>query len=547
MSASLWITATPTTPNGELHVGHLAGPYVAADVLRRFLKADGLPVRLTGGLADHESAVELCALGQGRKAAEVADGYGEAITVDWRRAGVEFDQLVRPNQDKGYRAFVTSLFRRLHADGVLVPRTRLLPYCGPCERALYGKYVKGGCPSCGAQADGNLCQTCARPNDCGDLLAPVCVLCGTPAVLRQCRRLYLPLEAHRKELTDFWDSVAMPPRLAAFRDGLLHDGLPDVAVSHPAQWGIEVPVEGFADQRIAPAVEEVASYLLSTGPESGPESGLKGGPDNGPESGPENGEESARGPLQFFGIDRAVLHLAVLPTLVAAYGGPLPTGFQVNEYYRLDGRKLSTTRRHAVWALDVLTDAGSDTLRRHVLSDRPEGRPAEFELDGLDRTRDHLHTSWNQWLSRLFAALREDCAGVTPEEAPGGTGWDLLAERLDFSARELRSSYGVSGFAPRRAVALLDEVVRLADDFHLVNAPERDRAAGRSAYRAALAAELAVACALTAWAWPVMPEGAGRLAAALGVTAGGPVTSAALAAPAPGVRLVPPTGPVFGF
>ncbi|MFB7667517.1 hypothetical protein ACFC1R_26855 [Kitasatospora sp. NPDC056138] len=93
----------------------------------------------------------------------------------------------------------------------------------------------------------------------------------------------------------------------------------------------------------------------------------------------------------------------------------------------------------------MLTDAGSDTLRRHVLSDRPEGRPAEFRLDGLDRTRDHLHAGWNQRLSRLFSALREDCAGLTPEEEPGGTGWDLLAERLDFSAREIRSSYGVSG------------------------------------------------------------------------------------------------------
>ncbi|MDH6125709.1 class I tRNA ligase family protein [Kitasatospora sp. GP82] len=524
MSAPLWITATPATPNGELHVGHLAGPYVAADVLRRFLRADGHPVRLTGGLADHESAVELCALKQGRKAEEVADGYGEAITVDWRRAGVEFDRVVRPGQDQGYREFVTSLFGRLHADGVLVARTRLLPYCGPCERALYGKYVRGGCPSCGAQADGSLCRTCARPNDCGDLLGPVCVLCDTPATLRQCRRLYLPLEAHRKELAEYWDSVPMPPRLAAFRDGLAHDGLPDVAVSHPAQWGITVPVEGFEDQRIAPAVEAVAGYLLSAGQES-----------------------AEAGPLQFFGIDRAAFHLAVLPALVLASGGPLPSGFQVNEYYRLGGRKLSTTERHAVWALDVLTDAGSDTLRRHVLSDRPEGRPTEFRLDELDGTRSHLHATWNAWLGRLFAALREDCAGLSPEERPGGAGWDVLRDRLDFSARELRSSYGESGFAPRRAVALLDEVVRLADDFHQVNAHQRDHRSDRSGYRAVLAAELAIACALTAWAWPVMPEGAERLAGALGVTAGGPVTAGALAGPAPGVRLAPPTGPVFGF
>ncbi|WP_441249360.1 class I tRNA ligase family protein [Kitasatospora sp. McL0602] len=524
MTAAAWITATPPTPNGELHVGHLAGPYVAADVLRRFLRADGEPCRLTSGLDDHDSVVELCALTQGRKAEEVADGYGEAITVDWRRAGVEFDQVVHPRAEPGHLAQVGALFRELHAEGVIVPRSRLLPHCAPCDRLLHGAYVRGGCPSCGAPAQGNLCRSCARPNDCGDLLDPHCVLCGTPAGLRQCRRLYLPLENFRKELTEYWASVPMPPRLAVLCDRLRHDGLPEAAVSHPADWGVEVPVEGFADQRIDPRFELAAGRLRQQ--EDG---GL------------------AAGPVEFFGFDRAYVHLALIPAVLLARGAALPTGFQVNEQYRLDGRRFSTGARHAVWALDALTEAGSDTLRRHVLSDRPDGRPADFRPAELDATREHLHASWNRWLTGLFSALREDCDGLRPQEPAGGAGWEQLCERLDRAVQDLRCAYGPAGFAPRRAVALLDEVVRLAQDFHAVNAHERDRPSGASRYRAALTAELAIASALTAWAWPVMPEGAARLAEALGLTPGGPVSAAALTPPPPGTRLVPPTGPVFGF
>ncbi|MFG2843032.1 class I tRNA ligase family protein [Kitasatospora sp. NPDC048296] len=516
------ITATAPVPNGELHVGHLAGPYVAADVLRRFLRADGRPVRLSTGIDQHHTAVRLCALLQGRKAEEVADGYAESITVDWRRAGVEFDALLHPAREPGYPAHVQDLLARLYADGVVVARSRLLPYCQPCERWLHDVLVTGGCPYCGATSGGNVCRTCARPNDCGDLLRPACVLCGTPAVLRQYRRLYLPLEAHRTALLEHWAATPMPPRLTVLCEQLARDGLADVAVSHPADWGVEVTVPGFEEQRVDSRFEAVAAHLLA-----------------------EQGAGS--GPLHFFGFDHAHLQVALLPALLLHLGRPTPAGHQVNEAYRYFGRRMSTGERHAVWALDALTEAGSDALRRHVLAQRPVGRSTDFSLDGLDRSRQVLEDDWNPWLVRLFAAVREDCHGVVPDAAPGGHGWTYLRDRLAGTAAELRTAYAPENFDPRRAVALLDEVVRLVGEFQLVNAYERDRAEQRSCHRAALAGQLAVARALAAWAWPVMPEGATRLARALGDEPGGPITVEALAAPRPGTRPSPPTGPLFGF
>nr|WP_234312950.1 class I tRNA ligase family protein [Streptomyces griseus] len=262
MSTPVWITATPPATHGELHIGHLAGPYVAADVLTRYLRAEGEPVRFTTGTADHASSVEVRALRLGRKPEEVAEGYRAAIAADWLRSGVEFDHIVRPRRDKGYGRWVRELFAKLYAQGVIAPRTRLLPYCEPCGRWLHGAHATGSCPHCGAASDGGMCHECARPNDGGDLIGARCAVCDAPAVARRCRRLYIPLEPFRGVLADYWAAADLPPRLAALCESLVEDGLPDIAVGQPADWGLEVPVEGFPEHRIDGCFEAAAMHLF---------------------------------------------------------------------------------------------------------------------------------------------------------------------------------------------------------------------------------------------------------------------------------------------
>ncbi|MFF2806292.1 class I tRNA ligase family protein [Streptomyces sp. NPDC058000] len=521
MPTPYWITATPPAPHGELHIGHLAGPYVAADVLARFLRADGRPVRFATGTADHAASVEARALRTGRKPAEVAEGYRAAITADWRRSGITFDRIVHPRGDQGYTRWIQELFARLHADGVIAPRARLLPYCASCDRWLHGAHVTGGCPHCGRTGAGGTCRACARPNDGGDLLDPTCTRCDTPARPRRCRRLYLPLEPFRDPLADHWAASALPPRLAALCEGLIEDGLPDVAVGHPGEWGIPVPVEEFADHRIDACFETAAMQLFGHGAHE---------------------EELPERSVHFCGYGHAFCHAVLLPVLLLAQGLKLPQDFCVNEDFRIgDGGP------EGVWALDLLTEFGSDTLRRHVLQARPAGRSTGFDRERLARARRVLDTTWNGWLARVFAAVREESAGVVPGVLPGGTGWDRHVRRVGRGVEELREAYDLESFDPRRAVAMLDEIVRATDDFGHLNTHERRRPHRDGRHLAPLVAQLSVAAGLTAWARPVMPEGADRLAAALRIAPGGPVTAQALAAPAAGTRLDPPSGPVFGF
>jgi methionyl-tRNA synthetase len=522
----VWITATPPTTNGDLHVGHLAGPYVAADVLRRFLRADGHPVRLSTGMDDHQSYVRVQGVRTGHKAAEVADEFGERIAATWADAGIEFDQIARPRYDEGYLDFVQDFFDRLYRKGAIVPRTRPLPYCLRCDRWLYEAYLVGRCPRCSASSNGNACEACGRSNDCADLSAPHCVLCGEPAELRDRERLYLPLAPYADRLAQFWHGVAMPPHVRALCETMLADGLAEVAVSHPADWGVQVPVAGYEDQRIYVWFEMAPGYLWQYDHDGGM-------PD--------------AGPVQFFGFDNSFFHAVLFPALFMAddRNVPLAEAFVVNEFYQLSGEKFSTSRRHAVWARDALRDAGSDVLRWHVLRDRPHGRQTSFEPADLTGTRDHLRMTWNGWLERLLAAVDRDCGGTIPVEPPVGPAWELLAGRLATAVATLREAYSVAGFDPRRAVGILDEIVHCAQDYGYEQAFERDRPGG-GGNRAALAAQLAVAAALTAWAAPVMPAGARRLAALLGVPAGRPVTIEALAVPPAGTRPAPGPRSVFG-
>ncbi|MEU9581472.1 class I tRNA ligase family protein [Streptomyces chilikensis] len=526
MSTPLWITATPPDSDGELHIGHLAGPYVAADVLSRHLRADGRPVLFTTGTADHADSVEVRALRSGREPKDVAEGFRTAITADWRHSGVEFDRVVQPDRDRGYQRWLQDLFLDLYAQDIIAPRTRLLPHCEACDRWLYGARVTGACPHCGARGSGGLCSTCARPND-GDLIDPVCVRCDSPGRPRRCRRLYLFLEPLREQLADHWRSAALPPRLALLCENLIEDGLPDVAVGHPGDWGVPVPVDGFPGHRISTCFETAAMHLFSYGYDKKPL--------------PERS-------IHFCEFRHSFHHVVLLPAILVARGVKLPQELHVNETYGIDAESAKgPDGRPMVWALDLLTEFGSDTLRRHVLQTRPLGRRTDFRRDELHRTQQILDGTWNSWLSRLFVAVREDCAGQVPDVEPGGDGWDALRHRLHRAAEDLREAYGPDAFDPRRAVSVLDEVVRCTVDFGYVNAFERRRPSGTGRHLPAIMAQLAVASALTSWAWPVMPEGAGRLALALRISPGGPVAPEALTPPAPGTQLAPSSAPVFGF
>lgn len=539
MADLTFITATPPTPNGELHVGHLAGPYVAADVYRRFVQATGGRAIMTTGQDDHQSYVQVRAALDGLPPGEVADANAELIEQAWQTIGAGFDLSLRPRREGRYAEYVRGFFRTLLRRDALVARTTPLPYCVTCDRWLYEAYVTGGCPHCKAGSGGNACEVCGRPNDCGDLIEPRCVLCGDAAQLRDCTRLYFPLARYERRLTEYWARVGMPPHLRVLCEQMLADGLPEIAVSHPADWGLPVPAKGYGDQRIYVWLEMAPGYLLGAR-RAAQQSGL-------------GDETSLMGPqtesfVQFFGFDNGYFHAVLFPALFMAYDETirLPDQFVVNEFYQLEGKKFSTSRRHAIWASELLATADPDLVRLHILADRPNGRQTSFSTRALDRTRAHLRNTWDAWLQRLTSALARDADGRVPAHDLSGPDWAILRNRLSRTVHDVRDAYQPQGFDTRRVVALLDEVARLGADYGHVHEHYADRSRNDVRYQSALVAQLVVAQALAAWGSPVVPGASARLAGLIGYQQSLSVDEAALWPPAPGQPIGRVAGPVFG-
>ncbi|HEY3259849.1 MAG TPA: class I tRNA ligase family protein [Pseudonocardiaceae bacterium] len=535
-----FITATPPTPNGELHIGHLAGPYVAADVYRRYVAATGGRAVMTTGQDDHQSYVQVRGLRDGRAAEDVADGYAERIEAAWRDVGAIFDVSLRPRRDDEYAAFVQHFFLTLHRRGALVERSRPLPYCVPCDRWLYEAYVTGGCPHCKASSGGNACEVCGRPNSCGDLIDPACVVCGEPAELREQRRLFFPLARYEQQLAAYWERVTMPPHLRVLCEQMRRDGLPEIAVSHPADWGVPVPAEvgDFADQRIYVWFEMAPGYLLQA---------RQAAQRN--ELGDESALMAAAGSfVQFFGFDNGYFHAVLFPAMFMAYDATvrLPDHFVVNEFYRLEGKKFSTSRRHAIWASELLATTDPDVLRFHLLADRPDGRQTSFSLPALEATREHLRTHWDGWIDRLTTAIVRDADGVVPAYELSGPSWEALAGTLRRTLADLRAAYELPRFDTRRITALLDELVQLGADHGHLHGHYAALSPRDPRHLAGLVAQLVVAQALAAWAAPVLPGAAARLAGLIGHSHPLAVDETALQPPRPGRRIRRPDGPVFG-
>ncbi|MFJ5726876.1 class I tRNA ligase family protein [Streptomyces paradoxus] len=511
MSSASWlITATPPTPNGDLHLGHLSGPYLAADVMARRLRAEGADVLTLTGIDDNQSYTEAFAVREGVTAATTASWFGDRIVRAWERAGLRYDVIGRPDRDAPHRELTARMFRQLYEQGDIVARTRPLPYCGPCERWAFEAYVAGTCPHCGTRSCGNACEVCGRPNDCADLGDPVCTVCGTPCETRDCERLYLPLERHTETLRGFWAENRMNGHLTDLCHTMAAEGLPEIAVSHPASWGLPVPVQGFEDQRVYVWFEMAAGYLAAgaAGADSGPRGPWGGG----------------RRVVQCFGYDNGYFHAVLFPAVMRAFdpGVPLPTDFVSNEFYRLDGLKFSTSRRHAVWLLDVLDDVPADHLRIQLNWERPAVEQTDFTWDSFDtRVNRGALTRWHRWLVDL--ARRCEAADATPT-APGSSppaGPAATVARLrrgtDETLRAVAEAYRPESFAPDQVLDRLDLLVRQA----AATGTDLERLAGRpgglhEALVECVRAELAAAAAFAAGLYPVAPAMAQQLWTALG-------------------------------
>jgi methionyl-tRNA synthetase len=535
------ITATPPTPNGDLHVGHLSGPYLAGDVFKRYSRLRGREAFLITGGDDNQSYVATKAGQLGATPAGVADRFNDAICDTLRRAQIEVDAYVRPLHSPRHAQFVTDFVRRLHQSGGLIARETDAAWCGHCQRYLFEAHVGGTCPHCGAGSDGSSCETCAQPNQCTDLIGAACKHCGNPAQRRAVRRLFLPLAPHAGRLRDHFAGMAMGSHVAALCDTMLAQGLPEIPVSNVADWGIPVPVPGFEGQRLYAWFEMAPGFLSATEEMAAAQGRGEAWQDTWRSGGAEV--------VQFFGYDNTYYYTFLFTAAMLAYdpGIRLPAAFVTNEFYRLEGLKFSTSRGHAIWGKEALDHLHPDVLRYYLSLDRPETRQTSFELRELRETtlRD-LAGRWDGWLLRLGSQVRDEYDGFVPERAEPTANQARFAAEVGALAAAADRAYRQESFSPRRVCAALNQLVDAAAAFGAGESHWRRGAVDQR--RTAAALELGAAATLAALVTPLMPGFGARLWSELGFSAPlrpGDWPAAAPVTVPPGQRLSGLNAPYF--
>ncbi|MDH6111737.1 methionyl-tRNA synthetase [Kitasatospora sp. MAP12-15] len=504
------------TPNGELHLGHLAGPFLNADVVRRGLLARGTPARLLLGTVGHQSQVAAAAIEQGLSFYQLAERNTDAIQEALRAADIQWDVFVRPSSPR-YPQVALEVFDRLRSNGTVITKTVQSNYCVPCGGFRFEAFVAGACPHCGSHDTAGIeCEACALPFADEELLEPSCRVCGTPTERRELTRYYLPLEPMREKLTGYLRTVAMSARLRSYVDRVLAAPLPDLPVSTVAPDGLLLPVDpsgATEGQRMYSAFELAARFVTAVDALA-QEQGLAGWEDYAEAEQPRT--------VLFFGFDNAFLRAVVFPAVLGSFTDKLePADTMVcNEFYLLDGRKFSTGRKHAIWGRDAFREETRDQLRLYLAATSPDIRRRDFVVADYERfVRTELVGQWQDWLASVDDRLRKYFDGLAPEAGSWNAEAEQFYGRIRTFASRLSGALEPERYSARTAAELVSGFVAEAGRFAEVCEDVLAAGVATATARTCMALELMAVHTLATVAEPLLPVLAARLAGQLGVAA----------------------------
>ena len=486
------IIPSPPTPNGPLHLGHLAGPYVLADTLRRYYRARGIEATLVCITDEHQSYVADRALHEGREPLEVAAQFSDAIEQTFEKFHARPDVAIRPTRDAGYRTAIQERFARLQLEA----RTGKALYCEACAMWLYDSYVVGGCPRCGERSYGFACDACCNLIDPVELVDARCDRCKAAPAIREATRLVLPIAPFVERLADHHRNVQLSPKLRRLAAQWLEQPSLALPASQLGSWGIAVPDrEG---QVISPWFEVAlaTSHLRAA---HAPEADV----------------------VCCFGVDNAFLYLIHDPVISLALDpqAKLPVALAANEFLLLDDAKMSTSRSHALDAQTILASAPADLIRLYVAKIRPEDTPTSSNLQGATMFVNYVAKTWMDWLARLGAAIAEESDGKAPAASnPSLAPWS--PEQTQFVAQlksiAARARQGYEDMQLREVAAALLELVERATAFGAAQHHLKGIDSLKTQRETGLALELSAVRTLAIIAAPLMPLVAAQLWAVLG-------------------------------
>jgi methionyl-tRNA synthetase len=397
------------TVNGPLHIGHLSGPFLAADVAARAARARGEQVFALAGVDVHPNYVMTKAENLGVDVDEMVAKYQAQIVSAFDLAGIGYDAFLDPLAPD-YLTAIAEMLTELVDRGTLPMQDVTLYACADCGRTMHHSYVVGKCPICGTGSNGLSCETCGGFTSAATLVDASCARCGGALRPMPVTVPVLRLEEYRDRLMTEWMQAELPGRVRAVLEHYMHHPLPDYPVAYPTNWGTEC-VGTLAGMRVDFPTELGLSYIY------GPAHAIR------PEA---NGVtewvaawDDFDGLWHFNGIDNAFYFAILYPAIFAAAGVPEPQmrGATVNELYLLEGQKFSTSRNHALWADEFLASEDAEMVRLYLSWDRPDRYETDFTDVGYRAFCDYMRPLLTGASSRDGAALPAELAEAELERA----------------------------------------------------------------------------------------------------------------------------------
>lgn len=403
---TLITTALPYA-NGPVHIGHLAGVYVPADIYARYLRLRGRDCLLIGGSDEHGVPIALKAKAEGCTPQEVVDRYHELIKRSFEGLGISFDIYSRTTSDI-HRRTASEFFKTLYEKGEFVEQTSEQYYDEEAKQFLADRYIIGTCPHCSNdRAYGDQCEACGTSLNATDLIDPRSTISGSAPVLRETKHWYLPLDKHEPFLKEWildghkeWKS-----NVYGQCKSWLDMGLQPRAVSRDLDWGIPVPVEGAEGKVLYVWFDAPIGYISNT-----------------KELCPDSWEtwwksEDTR-LVHFIGKDNIVFHCIVFPAMLRAEGSfILPDNVPANEFLNLEGDKISTSRNWAVWLHEYLEEfpGKQDVLRYVLTANAPETKDNDFTWrDFQARNNNELVAIFGNFVNRALVLTHKYFDGAVP-------------------------------------------------------------------------------------------------------------------------------------
>ncbi|MFI7099004.1 methionine--tRNA ligase [Streptomyces sp. NPDC050161] len=496
MPRNVLITCAPPNPNGDLHLGHLSGPFMGADVLRRYLGARGVPVSYVAYTDDHSCYVPRRGAELGWDARTTAFRYTGRIEQTLALAGMLPDTYEHPHREPLHDELVREHFLRLWDNGVIREQELPTPYCPDCDRFVYEAYIRGRCRFCSAPSDGTYCEECGYPQEPGGVVDAHCVTCGTTPETRTANRLVVPLEPFAERLAALCAGNPWRQRVIDFCTEMAAHGLPVVPISREHDYGISVPLDGWEGHILDTWFCGIFGYMAATA--------AHGKALGRPDAWRRTWQDPETELVNFIGFDCSFSHAVLWPALLLGLGDYITPKYVIsNEFYTLEGDKFSTSRGHAIWGSDFLREAPSDAVRLHLCLTSPERGKTDFRMADFDRTVNTLLVGQlEDWAASVVELLAKEHGGVVPET--GRDHWPAavrdLAERLP---ADLERHLEPGSFSLQGAAAGLAEAVELASGAlrRFQEAPAADRP-DPAAVAAAHAELLAVVAAVAS---PLMP------------------------------------------